>query len=544
MKSKLIILMIALISLLSCDEIFEITPQDKISETDVWNDASLIQLYINACYTNTFQHGLYRTNQIGHATDELHSIKGSVYYKIIQEGDLTPDNVGMIHSFLHNWSNAYSVIRDINIFFTKIDDAPIDENVKTGMKGEMMVIRAYLYSQLISRYGGVPIIENVFELNDEYEVERGSYDVCVSYIVTQLDQAIPLLPDGKQTGSDLGKLSADVARALKSRVLLYAASPLNNPSNDKTKWQKAANATAELLDAGYSLYNDYYELFQVDNEEIIFARYFTQSNSTQLSFQVGRCGDHGWGSDSPTQNLVNDFEMVSGQLPLNEDGTVNEASGYDPENPYADRDPRFYASILYDGSFWMGRETETFKGGLDSRDGPIDSWNGTLSGYYLKKFVPEDIPPVMGISDVPTNPYVFFRYGEILLNYAEANYMLGNEEIAREYLNKVRNRPGVEMPPVTASGEELLEKIRHERRIELVFEGHRFFDVRRWKIAGETESKDLKGVQIIKNDDGSKTYSLINLIDREWDDRLYMLPIPRAEIDRSNNSLVQNPGYN
>jgi len=97
---------------------------------------------------------------------------------------------------------------------------------------------------------------------------------------------------------------------------------------------------------------------------------------------------------------------------------------------------------------------------------------------------------------------------------------------------------------VTASGEELLEKIRHERRIELVFEGHRFFDVRRWKIAGETESKDLKGVQIIKNDDGSKTYSLINLIDREWDDRLYMLPIPRAEIDRSNNSLVQNPGYN
>ena len=543
MKRKLIIILIAIFSLTACNEIFEIAPQDKISETDVWSDASLIQLYVNACYTNTFQQGLFRTTQIGHATDELHSIKGSVYYKIIQQGDLTPDNLSYIHAFLNNWADAYSVIREVNIFFDKIEETSINDETKNRMMGEMTLIRAFLYSQLIWRYGGVPIIEDVFELNDNYDMERSSYDDCVSYIITEIDKAIALLPDGKLTGSDLGKVSADVARALKSRVLLYAASPLNNPSNDQTKWQKAADAAADLIGVGYSLYNDYYGLFQSDNEEIIFARYFTQANSTMFSMQVGRCGDHGWGSDSPTQNLIDDYEMANGQLPLNEDGTVNAASGYDPANPYLGRDPRFYASVLYDGAMWMGRETETFKGGLDSRDGPIDSWNGTMSGYYLKKFVPENIPPV-GSSELPTNPYVIFRYGEILLNYAEAEFMLGEEGTAREYLNMVRSRPGVEMPAITASGDDLLDAIHHERRIELVFEGHRFFDVRRWEIADNTESKNIIGMQIIKETDGTKSYSRINLIDRKWDDKLYLLPIPRAEIDRSNNSLVQNPGYN
>ena len=394
MKNKLIIILIAIISLTSCNEIFEITPQDKISEADVWSDASLIELYINACYTNAFQQGLFRTTQIGHATDELHSIKGSVYYKIIQQGDLTPDNISYIHTYLNNWSDAYTDIRSVNIFFEKIDEAPVDEAVKSAMKGEMKVVRAFLYAQLIWRYGGVPVIEDVFELNDDYSVARSSYDDCVTYIVNELNEAISLLPEGKQTGGDLGKVSADVAKAIKSRVLLYAASPLNNLSNNQSKWQQAADAAAELLNAGYSLYDDYYQLFMDDNDEIIFARYFTQANSTMLCMQVGRNGDHGWGSDSPTQNLVDGYEMVNGMLPLNEDGSVNEASGYDPLNPYVDRDPRFYATILHDGAVWMGRETETFTGGLDSRGGPIDAWNGTMSGYYTRKFVPEHIPPV------------------------------------------------------------------------------------------------------------------------------------------------------
>lgn len=325
-------------------------------------------------------------------------------------------------------------------------------------------------------------------------------------------------------------------------MLLYAASPLNNPNNDLAKWELAANAAEELIDTRYSLHDDYQNVFLGHNEEIIFARYFTQANSYELHFQVGRNGNNGWGSDSPTQNLVNDYEMVNGESPYLADGSINPESGYDPNNPYENRDPRFYASILHDGAMWMGRETETFDGGMDSREGPVAAWNGSMSRYYLKKFVSEDIPPT-GSTVNPTSPWIMFRYAEVLLNYAEAKFMLGDELTAREYLNKVRSRASVGMPDVTETGEDLFEKIQNERRVELVFEGHRYFDVRRWMIADETESENIMGIVIKKEPNGTKTYSFNQLTERQWDDRLYRLPIPRTEIDRSQGSLTQNPGY-
>ncbi|HNX54016.1 MAG TPA: RagB/SusD family nutrient uptake outer membrane protein [Prolixibacteraceae bacterium] len=542
MKIKLLILIVAIFSFISCNDIFDVSPQDKISENDVWEDESLIRLYMNACYTSAFEQGLFRTTQIGHATDELHSIKGSVYYYLITRNELTADNISTIHSYLNNWKTAYALIRNVNIFFDKIESAPITESVKQGMIGEMTFIRAFLYSQLIWRYGGVPLIKNVYGLEDDYTVKRDSYDDCVSYILAELNKAISALPN-QQTGNNLGKVSADAARALKARVLLYAASPLNNPTNDKAKWQAASDAAKELIDTRYSLNDDYRSTFIAQNNEVIFAKYHTQASQLALSQQVGRNGDHGWGSDSPTQNLVNDYEMSNGQMPFLADGSVNMASGYDAAKPYANRDPRFSASILYNGSVWMGRATETFSGGADSREGPIDNWNGSMTGYYLKKFVPEDIPPTGG-TIYPTTPWIMFRYAEILLNYAEAQFMLGNEEVARTYINKVRDRASVKMPAITETGEALKKRIQHERRIELVFEGHRYFDVRRWKIANETETKNIVGVTIAKKSNGEFTFTPKNLITRTWNDKLYLLPIPRTEIDRSLGSLTQNNGYN
>ncbi len=547
MKNKLfIIIMIALFPLSSCNDIFDVMPKDAISEANVWEDEALMRAYINACSASAYTQGLFRTTQIGHASDELHSIKGSVYYNIITRGELTADNVSSVHAYLNNWSDAYALIREINLFFEKAEDSPINDDAKEEMIGEMKFMRAFLYSQLIWRYAGVPLITTVYGLDDDdYTVTRDSYDDCVDFIVSELDEAIGMLPD-QQTGDNLGKASADAARALKSRVLLYAASPLNNSSNDVTKWEAASNAAKALINTRYSLNDDYQSTFLEDNSEIIFARYHTQSSELALSLQVGRNGDNGWGSDSPTQNLVNDYEMSNGEMPLLEDGTVNPVSGYDPADPYTGRDPRFYASILYDGSVWMGRETETFlPGGMDSGEGPVASWNASQSGYYLKKFVPEDIPPT-GSSLYATSPWIMFRYAEILLNYAEAQFQLGHEDVARQYINEVRSRASVNMPdvPGTISGDALEKRIQNERRIELVFEGHRYFDVRRWKIAGETESKNILGVSII-NDGGTKTYNFEkNLITRNWDSRLYLLPIPREEIDRSLNSLEQNSGYN
>ncbi len=541
---KIFIILLAISSLCACNEVFEISPQDKLSENDVWSDQALVRSFMNAIYEQAFEQGLFRTTQIGHATDELHSIKGSVFYYIITRGELTPDNVTQLGDYLNSWTLSYSLIREINIFFEKIADSPIDDAVKAEMIGEMRYINGWLYANLIWRYGGVPIITKVYSLDEtDFTVTRSSYDDCVTFILGELDAAISALPD-KRTGSEVGLISADAARALKARVLLYAASPLNNPNNTGSKWQAASNAAEALINSDrYTMYTDYQQTFLVENNsEVIFARYFTQSSFLMLSMQVGRNGDNGWGSDSPTQNLVDAYEMSNGEMPFDEQGNINPASGYDPLNPYADRDPRFDASILHDGSMWMGRETETWEDGLDSRTGPIGSWNGSMSGYYLKKFVPEDIPPVGG-SVLPTTPWIMFRYTEILLNYAEAQFELGNEATALQYLNMVRARTGVDMPAVNATGDELRKRIQHERQIEMVFEGHRYYDVRRWKIANETETKDIMGVIIEKAGDGTKSYTPELLITRTWDDRLYLLPIPQAEIDRSLNSLTQNPGY-
>jgi hypothetical protein len=351
----------------------------------------------------------------------------------------------------------------------------------------------------------------------------------------------------RQPDNSKGRASADACRALKAKVLLYAASALNNPAHDNAKWQKAADAAEALLYAGYSLPDDYQSVFTGDNSEIIFARYFTQANTTSFNEWMGRSGSSGWTSHNPTQNFVNAYEMAAtGELPYieNADGTlsVNPASGYDPEHPYEGRDPRFEASILHDGSMWANRETEAYHGGLDSPESSTGSWNASKTSYVFKKFMIESIPPVGG-SIRQTNPWIFFRYGEVLLNYAEAKFELGDEATAREYLNKVRARTSVNMPPVTDSGDRLRKRIQNERRVELAFEYHRYFDVRRWKIAEETENKPLLAMNIQKLSDNSKTYTIELLMNRSFLEQHYLLPIPRSEIDMSLGSLIQNPGY-
>ncbi len=308
---------------------------------------------------------------------------------------------------------------------------------------------------MIKRYGGVPLITDVIGLDDDLSRERNTYDECVDFIVDELDAVIGVLPD-KQPDASLGLASSDAARALKSRVLLHAASPLNNPDNDQSKWEAASDAAKELIDGGrYSLNGDYRTTFTGQNSEVIFARYFAQAAAAstdaqsmlpmELHFQVGRNGDRGWGSDTPTQNHVDAYEMSNG-LPI-----TDAASGYDPANPYANRDPRFYATILFDGAVWKGRATETFisgetnvTGGLDTNQGPFDIQNATQSGFYTKKFLQEEVPPLQGSTVRSTSPYILFRYAEVLLNYAEAQHMLGNDGEAQTYINIVRKKTGCE----------------------------------------------------------------------------------------------------
>jgi len=538
---KIVFFISFIVAFSSCD-VLDLKPLDKISEADAWTDQALVQVYVNGTYT-AIPHGR-RQDVLGARCEEMYSIHNWGNSYPVLQGAMTPDNVSSLGN-VHYWNTAYSNLRNINIFFENIDASPVDQSFKNGAIGEMKFLRAFIYANMIWRYGGVPLITKVFQLNEDYSVSRNSYDECVDFIISELDEAIRLLPD-KQPAAQLGRASADACRALKGRVLLYAASELNNPDHNINKWQRAATAAEELLNK-YDLLDDYQSVFLADNDEIIFGRSFTQASSPEFNRWIARNGTSGQSGNTPTQNVVNAYEMAAtGEMPFLEqsDGSlvVNPASGYDPNNPYDGRDPRFYASILYDGSFWQGRETESWRGGIDSPENPTSGWDASQTSYYLKKFVVESIPPT-GTSLRQTNPWIWFRYGEILLNYAEAKFELGDEATAREYLNKIRSRASVNMPPITDSGENLRKRIQNERRIELMFEEHRFFDVRRWKIGIYTENQDLMSMYISRLPDGTKTYEQSFLLSRNFQNQHYLIPIPQTEIDRSLGSLVQNPGY-
>jgi len=310
-----------------------------------------------------------------------------------------------------------------------------------------------------------------------------------------------------------------------STVLCYA----NNTYN--------GNITIDLN--LYSLHPDYKETFtEVGNfnEEIIWEFVTNQGLKYSSQYRIERKifpnGSQGWGHPSPSQNLVDCYETLNGLLPKDD-------PSYDPQDPWVNRDPRFYASILYDGAPWQDREIEVFlPGGADSNQGN-EGWNARWTGYYIRKYVDGSIiVPTNTNTSNPNWPYA--RYGEILLNYAEAQFYLGNEDITREYLNKIRSRPSVNMPDVTDTGMDLEKRIRNERRIELYCEEHRFFDMRRWKIA---TLDSLYRMNVYKDPvTGVKTKFITGFMVLNLPERMYLTPIPQSEMEK-NPLLEQNPGY-
>ncbi|MDZ7690886.1 MAG: RagB/SusD family nutrient uptake outer membrane protein [Balneolaceae bacterium] len=242
-------------------------------------------------------------------------------------------------------------------------------------------------------------------------------------------------------------------------------------------------------------------------------------------------GYFGWAGNCPSQNYVDKFQMANG-MNINESG-----SNYDPQNPYIDRELRFYANIVYNGRMYRGREAEFFNGGLDSPTSSVRPWNASPTGYTLYKFMDESVD--FTTTSAPT-PYIIYRLAEIYLNYAEAQYHLGNEDEARDYVNRVRTR--AELPEIQSSGDQLLQDIRHERSIELAFENdHRWNDLRRWEILDQVAGDDYIKIDIEKDGSGNLTYNRITAFERNFQPRMYSLPIPLEEIQKS--SLKQNPGY-
>jgi hypothetical protein len=579
----------------SCNKDFlETTPLTEFSEKSVWSDPALVETFINNIYwrlDEPFSSGRLKANLV----DEGH-YRGNAASLNFNRSLLTVDQIPGLStpSRYLTWNDLYKSIRYCNIFFEKVGEVPFDNTIVDGktlkerMTGEVHFLRGYLYHLLVRMYGGVPIITNAYELSDDFNAPRDTYSDCVNFIVAECDSAAILLPLAN-TGDNKGRATKGAALALKSRVLLYAASDLfntqvfpgfSNPEligyqdgNTLSRWQAAKDAAKAVIDLGiYSLYKadpapgdsvakNINEMFLLTNtEEDIFVKYFTVNSTENVGLVSGPNGWHNWGTNAPIQDAVDDYEMKDG---TSFDWTNPSHSAF----PYNNREPRFYANILYEGATWKPRtadvkpmdpdgkvqvgrwekwdaanNTTVLIYGLDTRQSPIENWNGSFTGYYLRKY--QD-PAVDAQYFKQTVPWRWIRYGEIILNYVEACIELGQEDEARVYINMIRKRAG--MPDITEVGDALKERYRHERRVELMFEDHRIWDVRRWVIGPQAyHTTHIADVVYKLNPDhttatiptiSSKVFEQYN-----WLDKAYFFPILRDEMNK-NSALIQNPGY-
>ena len=565
-KRIIFLLLITLFSV-TCKDILNISPQDRIAEDAVWSDANLIHAYQNELY-NAVPHGFF-IHMYSKYTDEAFDNAPCCGADLFKLNTYTPDNIAQAggdaagywaagSGYLYYWDRAYTYIRKINVFLDKMQKVTVTLADKDQMIGEAKFIRAFIYFNLIERFGGVPIVDQVYKLGDAVQFTRSTFDQCVTFIEQDISAAKLLLPDKYQsTDANFGRASGNACQALLSRLYLYAASPLFSPTKDLQKWQKAADAAQALLSKGYSLYPDYQKFFELSqgaaNNEMIFSRGFTTANGQQApmhNFNRRYEGYGGWwGSNGPSANLIDDYDMINGEPAFNSDGTVNSASGYDPLHPFKNRDPRFEATVLHDDMYFRGDHFEMWIA-EDGKSWGYDSYKATgdnpRTNTVLLKFMPET--GSFNWQTQFTIQWPYFRIAEIYLNYAEAKFELGDEPTARQYVNLVRKRASVNLPdiPATVTGEELRRRIYNERRIELAFESHRFFDVRRWKIGTKVENAKTTTYDIFLNvGTGVKRYEKVVLLDRSgtFQDYKSLLPIAQDEMQR-NTGLTQTPGYN
>lgn len=535
------------------DDFLDVDATDRISDDAITADSSLFEDYVinrymsirlqekegegtNPGFGRGFEYALWAS-----ITDEaIYNNDDNTW--AIQRGLLAPENTGIAGTV---WSRSYRSIRECNYALQKINEVEMSQARKDLLAAEIKFIRAYRYHDLIRNYGRLVLMgDKVYELSDDLTsdalFQRSSIADGISYAVGQLDEAAAGLPAANSTAWALGRATKGAALALKARLLLYAASPLYNAGT----WQQAADASRVVMQMGYTLHPDYQGLFLTSSSnEIIFERlYAIGARHVCLEISNGPNGYSGWAGNTPLQNLVDAYEVKVDDdtaVPFDWNNTAH------AQSPYEDRDPRFYASILYNGASYRGRQVETFiPGGKDSKDG-IDNWNASKTGYYLLKFVDEDLPIRDPWDFAGIQPWIYIRYAEVLLNYAEAqNEAAGPDGSVYDAINAIRGRADMPALPAGLSQEDMREAIRHERQVELAFEEHRFYDVRRWMIAIETENEPAYGITITKDSNGDFTYARKLALDgRSFKEQHYWLPIPRAEIQSSGNKLEQNPKY-
>ncbi|MFD0763536.1 RagB/SusD family nutrient uptake outer membrane protein [Mucilaginibacter lutimaris] len=465
------------------------------------------------------------------------------------------------------YKTSYNNIRAVNQLLKNLPKAPIVAFVKTQMTAEAHFLRAWYYAILLKHYGGVHLVgDSIYNYTDKIPAARNTYEECVNYILAECDLAAQDLPNA-QSGVNYGRASKGACLALKSRVLLYAASPLFNQSPLKDiknvelvgykeysleRWRIARDAAAAVIGLGaYSLNTDN------STPGVGFRDLFTKRYNTEYIFQLMRPNDNvdlenlfqppsrtGKNGAFPLQGLVDAFPMRNGK-PI-----TDPSSGYNPQNPYAGRDPRLDYTVVRDQTPMQNRlisgfsPVNIFQGNYNNlKTGPDAVHVGTSTGYYTNKMLsPNAVANDFMHRTERCLPLI--RYAEVLLNYAEAaNEYSGPDATVYQAVESIRERAGLSpfKLPSGLSQTEMRQVIQNERRIELAFEEHRFWDVRRWKIAEQTDNIQTKGMEV--NRDGSNvTYKIFDVRKRNFRPAMYLWPLPQAEVAKSPE-MIQNPGY-
>ncbi|MGQ1784892.1 MULTISPECIES: RagB/SusD family nutrient uptake outer membrane protein [unclassified Saccharicrinis] len=559
------VIILAAFTFSACQDL-EMLEDTGISDELQWDNPSYVTRYVTNVISNMptgynnleFGWALY-----ANATDEAENSNPRHAVQNMNTG-----NWNSTTGFIDNiWNRHYQNIYKINHFLERTEPITYESYAPSkrslymkeleGYKVEMRFLRALFYYELIKHYGGVVLVgdaavDSLEDVrNDAFKAGRSTFKNCAEYIISECDyiidnELLPLLDEG----ADQGRPNGTAAKALKCKTQLLLASPVYNTaitegSAEQMEYWKAVAATAEDIAFDRVFTFGPYDVFDGTSPEVILGyRHANSGNFEIRNYPIGseRKTPEFSGATNPSQNLVDAYRMKNG-MSIDEPG-----SGYDPSNPYANRDDRLAQTILYNGSGWNERNVEPrtvdiYRGGRDGMDRPY----GTRTGYYLKKFVDTglDLRQQQGSN----KEWPIFRFADIVLIWAEAvNEVWGPTDRGDSYLTAttilnqtiVRHGGLDELPLTGINKEELRERIREERFLELAFEGQRAWDLRRWGIAKDVLGAALYKMEVTMNTDGSFNYSKQKLEDRYFEERMNLYPIPQRDV---NNGLEQNPGW-
>ena len=564
------------ISLTSCEDMFgdflDKAPSNELTEEQTFKEWETTRQFHFDTY-NYLRHGACRINNswMDAATD-------LAITSYANAGTRLSFNIGNYYAnagaseLTATWEHYYRAIRKCNMLLERIDNVPkptdeMDtyEVNKMNYKGESRFLRAYFFWELFLRYGAIPMVTEVLDPNGDllsnYR-ERPSVKTYVDFIMKELDECEDQLMDKPAETDRGGRICKPMARALLSRVKLYMASDRFRSESSVTWADAAATAQSFIDDYGnlYSLDIAYGEnmlknAHEAKNPETIFWRndvqmgWLTIMNDTPV-------GEGGNGGLCPSQNLIDMYDMADGTSPFkiyDETGapvynglepTVAQGSTYNDAAPCANRDPRLAASILYQGVRWGSGQINVIKG---QRDNPIGNANATPTGYYVRKYIPEEIL-VNNHTGVSYRNWTIIRYAEILLNYAEAlneaDYDANKGTICG-LLDQIRHRAGITGNVADRQDldnqEAMRNFIRKERTVELAFEDHRAWDVRRWNVAEKALGHDIIGMEVTMGNGNEVIFTRKKAQSRVFEAKMYLYPIPETKVWETN--IENNPGW-